>query len=50
MAARIVTFDQEFLAHLVASDGRTVGDTLAPDLDRALATGGLPALMPGGER
>jgi hypothetical protein len=49
----ITTFDREFLAHLVAGDGRTVGDHLEPaikngKLAQGASTGWL-ALGPGGE-
>ncbi len=29
----IVTFDQEFLAHIVGPDGRTVGETIIPMIE-----------------
>lgn len=38
----ITTFDQEFLASLVAGDGRTVGEVLAP----AIADGALEKQLP----
>lgn len=28
----IVTFDQEFLAHIVGADGRTIGETVIPQI------------------
>lgn len=44
--AGIVTFDQEFLAHLVLPSGETVGQAVAPAVERAYATGQTPALLP----
>jgi hypothetical protein len=44
--AGITVFDDEFLAHMVTGDGRTIGEHLRPQLDQ-LYTGGLPALLPG---
>lgn len=44
----ITTFDHEFLAHLVTAQGATVGDAVAPQLERVLAGEGAPlALGPG---
>lgn len=45
-----VTFDHAFLRDIVMPNGRTVGETIEPELSRALATGELPALMPGDRR
>lgn len=50
VAAGIVTFDEEFLAHLVLPGGQTVGEAVAPQLVAALESGNVPALMPGGAR
>jgi len=45
VAAGIVTFDEEFLAHLVMPDGSTVGQAIVPRLDGALSTASLlPAI------
>lgn len=44
----VVSFEDEFLAHFVLPDGSTVGETLLPDLDRALERG-LPPLLPSGD-
>lgn len=47
----ITTFDREFLAHLVAGDGRTVGDHLEPSIQKGqLATGAATGwlALPGG--
>jgi hypothetical protein len=43
----IVQFDEEFLAHIVVPDGRCVGDEVIPLVREAIATGKVPALMPG---
>lgn len=45
--AGIVTFDQEFLSHLVLPEGDTVGDRIMVPLTRALDTGTTPQLLPG---
>lgn len=41
----IVSFDEEFLAHLVMSDGDTVGEYLTPQLQHVLTTGNLPPML-----
>lgn len=43
----IVTFEDEFLAHLVLPDGQTAGDWLRPQVARAYETGAMPSLLPG---
>jgi len=46
----ITTFEQEFLAHIVLPDNRTVGEWITPQLDQAYTEGGMPRLlMPGGD-
>lgn len=42
----IVTFEQEFLAHVMLPNGGTVGDWVLPQVDSAYATGEMPALLP----
>jgi hypothetical protein len=42
----IVTFDAEFLAHLVLPNGQTVGDSVIPAVDEAYQTGVTPQLLP----
>lgn len=42
----IVTFDAEFLAHLVLPDGRTVADDVVPKLQAAYEDHSMPALLP----
>lgn len=45
----ITTFEEEFLAHIVLPDNRTVGEWLEPQLEAAYNAGGMPRLlMPGG--
>lgn len=50
--AGIVTFDAEFLAHIVLPDGRTVADDVVPKIQRAYSEHGVPELLPsyGGQR
>lgn len=50
VASQIVTFDQEFLAHIVVENNTTVGDRMVPILTKAIESGGnLPPLLgPGG--
>lgn len=43
----LVTFEEEFLAHVVLPDGTTVGEWSAPQLEEAYATGAMPAVLPG---
>lgn len=47
VASGIVTFDDEFLAHMVLPDGRTLGEKLGPRLAEITSTGRLPPLLPG---
>lgn len=42
----IVTFDAEFLAHLMLPDGRTVGDHVVPSVADAYQTHRMPELLP----
>ncbi|OCB57699.1 hypothetical protein A5677_17085 [Mycobacterium malmoense] len=42
----IVTFDAEFLAHLVLPNGRTVADEVVPMIETAYETNQMPALLP----
>lgn len=48
----ITTFEHEFLPYMIAADGQSVAAKLMPDVERAMAGGGLhvtmlPALPPG---
>lgn len=47
--AGITTVEQEFLAHIVLPDGRTVGQHTLPAIASAYESGSLPQLLPGGE-
>lgn len=42
----IVTFDAEFLAHIVLPDGRTVADEVVPRVQQAYEDHQMPALLP----
>ena len=50
VAAGIVEFDQEFLAHIVLPDGSTVGERTIPQMAAALEGGSAPVLLPGAPR
>lgn len=43
--AGIATFEQEFMAHIVLPDGRTVGDAMIPQIATAYETGLMPKLL-----
>lgn len=43
----IMTIEDEFLPYTVLGDGRTVAEHIQPRLDAAIASGELPALLPG---
>lgn len=45
--AGITTVEDEFLAHIVLPDGRTVGEWTRPQLQDVYASGRMPALLPG---
>lgn len=42
----IVTLEEEFLAHIVMPDNRTIGSHVLPRIAEAYKTGKLPALLP----
>jgi hypothetical protein len=44
--AGVVTFEDEFLAHLVLPNGQTVGDQVRDGVRQAYASGHVPALLP----
>lgn len=46
----IVSFEQEFMAHLLLPDGTTVAEWMEPQLVEVYATGRMPALLPGTRR
>lgn len=43
----ITTFENEFLAHVVLPNGKTVGDTLKPQLEESYSSGKMPQLLLG---
>jgi len=45
VASDIATFEQEFLAHIVLPNNRTVGDMLIPQISNAYKTGKMPKLL-----
>ena len=45
--AGISTIEREFLADVVLPDGHTVGQWVAPQLDKIYERGEMPALLPG---
>lgn len=47
--AGIVSFEEEFLAHILLPTGDTVGEWATPQLDEIYEHGGLPAIMPGAQ-
>lgn len=46
----ISTFDAEFLANIVLPNGSTVGEWAGPQVERAYASGLMPAMLPELER
>lgn len=44
--AKITTFEDEFMAHIVMPDGITVGDHIRTGIASAYATGKMPPLLP----
>jgi hypothetical protein len=48
VAAGITTVEQEFLAHIVLPDGRTVGQHTQPGIAAAYETGEMLPMLPGG--
>lgn len=49
VVSQIVTFDEEFLAHIVIEGNTTVGDRMVPAIPQALKSGGLPPLLGAGQ-
>ena len=47
VASHITTLEQEFYAHILLPDGRTVSEATAPAIATAYRTGTMPALLPG---
>lgn len=48
VASGITTFEDEFLAHVVLPNGKTVGRWLAPQLEAALSTDKMPPMLTAG--
>lgn len=46
VTAGITTVEQEFLAHIVMPDGRTVGEHARPAIASAYETGDMPPMLP----
>jgi hypothetical protein len=46
VAAGITVFENEFLAHIVMPDGKTVAEHVRPAIGEAYATGKMPPLLP----
>lgn len=46
VASGIVTFEDEFLAHIVLPDGSTAGNWMRPQIRQAYETGDMPRLLP----
>lgn len=44
----ISTFEQEFMAHIVMPDGKTIGQVILPQIDSAYKSGVMPPLLLGG--
>lgn len=42
----IVTFDDEFMAHIMMPDGKTVGEHTRPAIEKAYESGNTPPLLP----
>lgn len=46
-ASGISTFEQEFMAHIVMPNGKTIGQEILPQIDSAYKTGIMPPLLGG---
>ncbi len=42
----IATFENEFMAHIMMPDGKTVGQHMTPQIESAYKSGKMPALLP----
>jgi hypothetical protein len=47
VATSIVSFEEEFMAHIVLPSGETVGQWVGPQLEQVYGRGDMPALLPG---
>jgi hypothetical protein len=45
--AKIVNFEEEFLANVLLPDNQTVGEWMAPQVEEVYQTGRMPELLPG---
>ncbi|GAG36103.1 unnamed protein product [marine sediment metagenome] len=45
----ISIFEEEFLAHIVLPDGRTIGDFMIPQIKTIYSSGKMPKLLPIGK-
>ncbi len=43
--SEVVTFEEEFMAYLVAPDGKTMGEVILPQIEEARETGKMPSKM-----
>lgn len=43
---QITTFEKEFLPYIITGDGRTVGEVLVPQLQKAALEGNVPSALP----
>lgn len=46
VAVGIVTFEEEFLAHIMLPDGSKVADWMSPQLEQVYESGQMPELLP----
>lgn len=46
----ISAFDEEFMAHILLPDGRTVGQFMLPQIEASYSKGGMPAMLLGPAR
>lgn len=44
--AGIVTFEEEFMAHILLPNGETVGTFMSPQIEEAYASGAMPPMLP----
>lgn len=44
--SKITTFEEEFMAHIVLPNGKTVFEQFLPELENAYLTGNMPKMLP----
>jgi len=44
--SEIVTFDDEFMAHIVLPSGQTISEVMTPQIETSYETGKMPPLLP----